>query len=160
MDIDLDYTFAPSEIIYGSRAIKLDTVNEGNCYLGSLNSLCIGVTPQQSELAPGQLGNNTTPFVLAVPPGNAAYPFVPGGSGPLVPVYGPGRRCLWDVDPSFGGQIKPGDLCISSNSGYLTKATPSGPWNQWVLAISTSFANSGQSCNVKIVIFPWMPTGS
>ncbi len=160
MDIDLDFSFAPSEIIYAARAIKLDTVTQGACYLGSLNSLCVGITPQQSDLAPGQIGNNAYPYVLAVPQSNSAYPFAPGGTGTEVPVYGPGRNCLWDVDPAFGGQIKPGDLCISSNSGYLTKAVPTGAWNQWVLAIARSFANANQSCNVKIVIFPWMPTGS
>lgn len=160
MDLDFDYTFAPSETIYGARAVKLDTVNEGNCYLGSVNSMCVGITPQQSMLAPGMIGNATTPYILATPQDNASYPFVPGGTGTTVPVYGPGRRCLIDIDPSFGGQIKPGDLVISGPSGYGTKATPTGAWNQWVIGIATTFANSGQSCNVKVVIFPWMPTGS
>lgn len=157
MDEDFDYTFAPSEIIYGCRAIKLDTVTQGNCYQGSLNSMCVGISVQQSASAPGMIGNNSTPFPLAAPPslGN----FSPG-SVTQVPTYGPGRRCLIDIDPSFGGQIKPGDLVISGNSGYGTKATPSGPWNQWVIGISLSFANSGQSCNVKVVIFPWSPAGS
>lgn len=158
MDLDLDYTFSPSGTVYGSRAIKLDTVTQGGCYLGSLNSMCVGVTPQQSEYAPGQIGNNNTPFPLAVPQSSDVY--APGGSGALVPVYGPGRKCLIDIDPSFGGQIKPGDLIISSNSGYGTKATPTGAWNQWIIGIALSYANSGQSCNIKVVIFPWSPTGS
>ncbi len=160
MDEDLDFTFSPSGIVYGSRAIKLDTVTQGGCYLGSLNSMCVGVTPQQSEVAPGMIGNNATPFVLAVPQSDSSYPFAPGGSGPLVPVYGPMRRALLDIDPAFAGQIKPGDLVVSSNSGYGTKATPTGAWNQWIIGIALSFANGSQSCNIKIVIFPWSPTGS
>lgn len=159
MDVDLDYTFAPSGIIYAARAIKLDTVTQGGCYLGSRNSMCVGITPQQSEYAPGQIGNNSTPFILAQPPSSDVYAPA-GGVTSTVPVYGPGRRCLIDIDPDFGGRIKPGDLIISSNSGYGTRATPTGPWNQWIIGIALSFANSGQSCNVKVVIFPWSPTGS
>lgn len=159
MDIDLDYTFAPSGTIYGSRAIKLNTAVQGGCYLGSLNAMCVGITPQQSEYAPGQIGNNTPPFVLAQPPSSDVYAPA-GGVTSEVPVYGPGRRCLIDIDPDFGGQIAPGDLIISSNNGYGTKATPTGAYNQWVIGISLAFANGGQSCNVKVVIFPWMPTGS
>lgn len=157
MDIDLDFTFSPSENVYGSRAIKLDTVTQGGCYLGSLNAMCVGVTPQQSLNAPGLIGNNTTPFPLAQSSGNSSYA---PGSPQQVPVYGPGRRCLIDIDPSFGGQIKPNDLIVSSNSGYGTKATPTGAWNQWIIGIALSFANGGQSCNIKVVIFPWSPTGS
>lgn len=149
MDIDLDFSFAPSGVVYGARAIKLDPATEGACFLGSLNSLCVGITPQQSEFAPGMIGNSTFPYILAQP-----------GDNSNVPVYGPGRRCLIDIDPAFGGQIKPGDLIVSSNSGYGTKATPTGPWNQWVIGIALSFANGGQSCNVKVLIFPWAPTGS
>lgn len=150
MDNDFDFTFAPSGTIYGSRAVKLDPATADACYLGSVNSVCVGVTPQQSEYAPGMIGNTTFPMVLAQP-----------GDNSIVPVYGPGRNVLWDVDPGFGGQLKPGDLMICGNSGYATKASPFGPWNQWVLAISRSFANSGQSCNCKIVgPWPWMPTGS
>lgn len=158
MDIDLDYTFAPSGTIYGARAIKLDVANQGKCFLGSKNSMCVGITPQQSEYAPGMIGNQSTPFVLAQP--QSSDSIVPGGSGSLVPVYGPGRRCLIDIDPNFGGQIAPGDLVISSDSGYGTKASPTGAWNQWIIGIALSFANGGQSCNVKVVIFPWSPTGS
>lgn len=157
MDEDFDFTFAPSGVVYGSRAIMLDTVTQGGCYLGGLNAPCIGITPQQSEYAPGMIGNNATPFPLAAPPASDVYT---PGSVSTVPVYGAGRRCLIDIDPAFGGQIKPGDLVISSNSGYGTKATPTGAWNQWVIGIALSFANSGQSCNVKVTIFPWMPTGS
>lgn len=160
MDEDLDFSFAPSATVYGARAIKLDPVTQGNCYLGSRNSRCVGVSAQQSEIAPGQIGNNDTPFVLGQPPGSTGYPFVPGGSGPLIPVYGPCRRCLIDVDPSFAGQIAPDDLVISSDSGYATKASPFGPWNQWVIGIALSFAGGGQSLNVKVQIFPWSPTGS
>ena len=149
MDIDLDFSFAPSGTIYGARAIKLDTATAGQCYLGSANSMCVGITPQQSEYAPGMIGNTTTPMILAQV-----------GDNSKVPVYGPGRRCLIDVDPDFGGQLKPGDLVISSTSGYAKKASPFGPWNQWVIGIALSFANSGQSLNVKVVIFPWSPTGS
>ena len=149
MDIDLDFTFAPSGTIYGARAIKLDPVTQGGCYLGSQNSLCVGITPQQSEFAPGIAGNTTPPFILAK-----------AGDNSKVPVYGEGRRCVIDVDPDFGGQIKPGDLVISGNSGYAIKATPTGAWNQWVIGIALSYANSGQSLNVKVVVFPWMPTGS
>lgn len=150
MDEDLDFTFAPSGTIYGSRAVMLDPSTADACFLGGYNAACVGVTPQQSEFAIGLTGNTSPPFVLAQT-----------GDNSIVPVYGPGRRCLWDVDPSFGGQIRPGDLLICSNSGYARKASPFGPWNQWVLAYSTGFANSGQSCNVKIVgPYPWMPTGS
>lgn len=154
MDIDLDYTFNPSGTIYGSRAIKLDTVTQGGCYLGSRNSMCVGVTPQQTEWAVGGApvsvsGITAPPFILAQTDNNSK-----------VPVYGPGRKCLIDIDPDFGGQIKPGDLVISSNSGYGTKATPTGAWNQWIIGIALSFANSGQSCNIRVTIFPWMPTGS
>ena len=158
MDEDLDFTFAPSGIIYGARAVKLDPAVEGACYLGSRNSLCVGVTPQQSEQAPGVIGNQSYPMILAQP--QATDSLVPGGSGAIVPVYGPGRRCLIDIDPNFGGQIKPGDLIISSDSGYGTKASPFGPWNQWIIGIALSFANSGQSCNIKVSVFPWSPTGS
>lgn len=157
MDIDLDFSFSASGTIYGARAIKLDTVTQGGCYLGSLNAMCVGVTPQQSEVAPGMIGNTSTPYPLAEVTGSS--PFIPG-SVVNVPVYGPGRRCLIDIDPDFGGQIKPNDLIISGNSGYGTKAVPTGPWNQWIIGIALSFANSGQSCNIKVVIFPWSPTGS
>lgn len=160
MDLDLDFTLAPSGVVYGSRAIMLDPAVQNACYLGSLNARCVGVSAQQSENAPGLIGNNSTPFPLAQPTSGANYPYAPGGSGPLVPVYGPGRNALIDVDPAFGGRIAPNDLVISSNSGYATKASPFGPWNQWVIGISRSFASAGQSCNVKIVIFPWSPTGS
>jgi hypothetical protein len=149
MDTDLDFTFSPSGTIYGARAIKLDTVTQGGCFLGSKNSMCVGITPQQSEQAPGLIGNTTFPFILAQ-----------AGDNSIVPVYGPGRRCLIDIDPSFGGQIKPNDLIVSSDSGYGTKASPTGAFNQWIIGIALSFANSGQSCNVKVVIFPWSPTGS
>lgn len=160
MDDDFDFTFAPSGIIYATRAIKLDPANQDYCYLGSANSMCVGVTPQQSQSAPGMIGNGSPPFPLAIPIGNASYPYIPGGSGPLVPVYGPGRRCLIDVDPNFGGQLAPADLVISSDSGYAKKASPFGPWNQWVIGICLSFASGNQTANIKVVIFPWNPTGS
>lgn len=154
MDIDLDFSFTPSGTIYGARAVKLDPVTQGGCYLGSRNSMCVGITPQQSEAAPGAAvvavsGITAPPFILAQ-----------AGDNSKVPVYGPGRRCLWDVDPDFGGQVRPGDLLECSNSGYARQAQPTGPWNRWIVAIALSFANSGQSCNVKVVIFPWNPTGS
>lgn len=154
MDDDFDFSFAPSGTIYGARAIKLDTATQGGCYLGSANSMCVGVTPQQSEWAPGGVPTSVTGF--------SAPPFILAqtGDNSKVPVYGPMRRCLIDVDPDFGGQIKPGDLVISSNSGYAKKASPFGPWNQWVIGIALSFANSSQSLNIKVVIFPWSPTGS
>ena len=160
MDEDLDFSFAPSEIIYGARAIKLDPVTQGNCYLGSQNSMCVGVTPQQSQSAPGMIGNNSYPYALAIPQSNSAYPYSPGGTGDEVPVYGPGRRCLIDIDPNFAGRIAPNDLVICSDSGLGKKASPFGPWNQWVIGIALSFANGGQSCNIKVWIFPWSPTGS
>lgn len=149
MDIDLDYSFDPSGTIYGARAIKLDPANQSACLLGSLNAMCVGVTPQQSENAPGITGNNSTPYVLAQV-----------GDNSKVPVYGAGRKCLIDIDPNFGGRIRPNDLIISGNSGYGTKASPFGPWNQWVIGIALSFANGGQSCNIRVIIFPWSPTGS
>lgn len=149
-DIDLDYNLAPSGTIYCSRAVMLDPATANACFLGAYNAACVGVTPQQTEFAPGLTGNTTTPMVLAQ-----------AGDNSNVPVYGPGRNVLWDVDPNYGGQIRPGDLLICSNSGYARRASPFGPWNQWVLAISRSFANSGYSCNCKIIgPFPWMPTGS
>lgn len=169
MDEDLDFTFTPSGTIYGARAVKIDpTVGtqigtytpSGGCFLGSKNSMCVGVTPQQSENPPGLIGNNAPPFILAEPTTGSTYPFAPGGSGPLVPVFGPGRRCLIDVDPNFAGRIAPNDLIISSDSGYATKASPFGPWNQWIIGIALSFANANQSLNVKVWIFPWSPTGS
>lgn len=154
MDEDFDYTFWPSGDIYGARAVKLDTANQKQCYLGSANSPCVGITPQQSAQAPGTYGQTTGPILLASATStSSAYNF-------SVPVYGINRKCLWDVDPNFGGQIKPGDFGISSDSGFMKKASPFGPWNQWVVAISLSFANSGQSCNVVVDPFPWMPTGS
>lgn len=149
MDSDFDFSFDPSGIVYPARAVKLDPATQGGCYMGSLNSMCVGVTPQQSEYAPGMIGNSTYPYILAQP-----------GDNSKVPVYGPGRRCLIDIDPAFGGQVKPGDLVVCGNSGYGTQATPTGPWNQWVIGIALSFASGGQSCNVKVVIFPWQPTGS
>jgi len=159
MDEDLDYTFNASAIVYGSRAIKLDPTVEGGALLGSLNSRCVGITPQQSEYAPGQIGNQDYPMILAQPQSSDALS--PGSAGgPEFPVYGEARRCLIDIDPSFGGQIKPGDLIICGNSGYGTLASPTGQWNQWVIGIALSFANGGQSCNVKVTIFPWAPTGS
>lgn len=157
MDEDLDFSLTPSGTIYPTRAVRLDPATQDGCYMGNLNSMCVGITPQQSEVAPGMIGYNTPPFVLAEPAGTA--PFVPG-SVPRVSVYGPGRRCLLDIDPNFGGQIAPNDLLISGNGGLGTKASPTGPWNQWIIGIALSFANGGQSCNVKVVIFPWMPTGS
>lgn len=158
MDIDLDFTFNASAAVYGSRAIKLDPTTEGAALLGSKNAPCIGVAPQQSELPPGQIGNASGPFVLAQAQGTN---FVPGGQGESgFPVYGEARRCLIDIDPNFGGQIKPGDLIISSDSGYGTKASAFGPWNQWIIGIALAFANSGQSCLIKVTIFPWSPTGS
>lgn len=160
MDEDLDFTFSPSGVIFGSRAIRLDPNVQGGCFLGSRNSMCVGVTPQQSMNAPGLIGNNDPPFPLAQPTSDSAYPYAPGGSGPLVPVYGPNRRCLIDVDPNFGGQIRPGDLVISSDSGFATRASPFGPWNQWIIGIALSFASARQSLNLKVQIFPWSPTGS
>lgn len=166
MDIDLDFTFTPSGTIYGARAVKIDPTvggtytQSGGCLLGSRNSMCVGVTPQQSENPYGLIGNNSPPYVLAEPTSGASYPYAPGGSGPLVPVYGPGRKCLIDIDPAFAGRIAPNDLIISSDSGYGTKASPFGPWNQWVIGIALSFANGGQACNIKVWIFAWSPTGS
>lgn len=150
MDDDFDWNLAPSGDIYGARAVMLDPANPSACYLGARNAACVGVTPQQSESPPGLIGNNTYPYLLAE-----------AGTNFKVPAYGAGRFVLWDVDPNFGGQIKPNDFMICSDSGYARKASPFGPWNQWILAISVSFANSGQSCNCKIVgPFPWNPTGS
>ncbi len=154
MDNDFDFSFAPSETIYGARAVRLDPVNIKQCYLGSLNSMCVGITPQQSEFAPGAApasvsGITAPPFILAQV-----------GDNSNVPAYGPGRKCLADVDPNWVGQIVPNDLVISSNSGYIRRASPLGPWNQWIIMISLSIANPGQSCNGLVVIFPWSPTGS
>jgi len=159
MDQDFDFSFSATGIVYGSRAIQLDRATQGGAFPGNANAMCVGVTPQQSELAPGQIGNNSTPFILAQPA--ATDVFAPGGQGgQIFPVYGAGRRCLLDIDPAFGGQIKPGDLVVCSTSGYGTKASPYGPWNQWIIGIALSFANGGQSCNIKVTIFSWSPTGS
>lgn len=154
MDSDADFTFDPSETIYGARAVRLDPVTQKACYLGTLNARCVGITPQQSEWAvsavpTGISGYSTPPFILAQV-----------GDNSKVPVYGPGRKCLIDVDPNWVGQIVPNDLVISSDSGYARRASPLGSWNQWVIGISLSIANPGQSCNVVVVIFPWSPTGS
>ncbi len=160
MDLDVDISLAPSEIIYPCRAIMLDVANEGKCYNGSLNARCVGISAQQSEDAPGAIYNNTPPYAAAIPQTSTSYPYSPGGVGPEVAVYGPGRKCLIDIDPNFTGQIRPNDLIVSSNSGYGTLATPTGSYNQWVIALSLAFANGGQSCNVRVELFPWLPTGS
>ena len=155
-DLDLDFSFAPSGIIYGARAIKMDPTTANACLLGSKNAMCVGVTPQQSEFAPGMIGNTTFPMVLAQP----SDPNLAAGSVANVAVYGPGRNCLLDIDPNFAGRVAPNDLLECSDSGYGTKAQPTGPWNRWIIMISRSFANGGQSCFGKVVIFPWAPTGS
>lgn len=149
MDEDFDLTLAPSGTIYGARAVMLDPANTKKCYLGGANARCVGITPQQSQYAPGLVGNTAPPFILA-----------DTTNGGNVPVYGPGRKCLWDVDPSFNGQIAPNDLVECSDSGYATKAQPTGAWNRWIVAIALAFASKNQSCNVMVIIFPWMPTGS
>ncbi len=156
MDSDFDFTFGPSETIYPRRAVRIDPlgVNEGQCYLGQLNSRCIGVTPDQTEFAPGGaptgvVGITAPPFILAQV-----------GDNSQVPVYGEGRRCLIDIDPAFAGQVAPNDLIVSSNSGYGTKATPTGPWNQWIIMVALTVANGGQACLGKVTLFPWSPTGS
>jgi hypothetical protein len=137
----------------------LDPTAEGSALLGTANARCIGITPQQSEYAPGQIGNQSFPMVLAQP--QSGDSLVPGGvGGSSFPVYGEARRCLIDIDPAFGGQIVPGDLVICSTSGYGTKASPFGPWNQWIIGIALTVASSGQSCLVKVTLFPWSPTGS
>ena len=173
MDEDLDFTFSPSGIIYSARTIRIDpgvgnqfsipgnppSAPSGGCFMGSKNSMCVGVAPQGSENPPGLIGN-TAPFVFAEPWNGAGYSYTPGGSGPVVAVYGPGRRCLMHVDPAFAGRIAPNDLLISSDMGYVTKASPFGPWNQWIIGIALSFANADQYVNAKVWIFPWSPTGS
>ena len=157
MDEDLDFSFSPSGVIYPARAIRLDTVTQGGCYVGTANAMCVGVTPQQSENAPGLIGNNTYPYVLAAPPGSDVYP---PGSPSRVAVYGPMRRALIDIDPAYVGTIAPNTLVISSTNGYGTAANLSSGSNQWIIGISLSFATAGQSCNIKIVIFPYLPTGT
>lgn len=156
MDSDWDFNFSPSGNIYPSRFVMLDSTTQGGCFMGGLNAMCVGATPQATEFAPGQLGNTQPPYVYAV----GTDPNLPPGSQSRVGVYGPGRNCLVDVDPAFAGQIKPGSLIVCSNSGFATLASPFGPWNQWIAGISRSFANGGQTVNVKLVIFPWSPTGS
>jgi hypothetical protein len=173
MDEDLDFMFTPSQIIYGCRAIRIDpSVGAGNlvqggsstpsggCFLGNLNGMCVGVSAQQSEYAPGLIGTSGPPFPLGQPQTDSTYPYAPGGSGALIPVYGPNRRCLIDVDPAFGGRIAPNTLIISSNSGYAIPASPYGSYNQWIIGIALSFASAGQSLNLKVQVFPWLPTGS
>lgn len=157
MDDDFDFTFTPSGTIYGARAIMLDTATQGNCYLGSLNARCIGITPQGTEYAPGMIGNQTAPLPLAQPASSDQFA---AGSQSRVPVYGPGRKCLIEIDTAFAGQIKPNDLIRSSNSGFGTLASPTGSWNQWIIGRALSFANGSQTCNVLVEIFPWLPTGS
>ena len=149
MDSDFDFSFAPSETIYGARAIKLNTAVQKGCYLGSRNSPCIGISVPGTEYAPGMLGYTTGPLAVATV-----------GGSPEVAVYGEGRRCLWEVDSGYAGQVHPGDLLVSYDSGTARPATPTGPWNQWVLAISLSFASGGYCADVKVTIFPWAPTGS
>jgi hypothetical protein len=156
MDSDFDFNLNPSGPIYPARAIMLDPTTQDGCFLGNLNAMCIGVTPQQSEFAPGQIGNAVPPYILGI----GSETSLPPGSNSRVAVYGPGRNTLIDIDPAYAGQIKPGDLVISSNSGYGTKASPFGAFNQWVIGIARTFANGGQSCNIKVWIFPWTPTGS
>ncbi len=149
MDLDLDWSLAPSETIYAARAIMLDPANQDKCYLGTRNARCVGITPQASSDAPGLIGNNSYPYVLA-----------DTTSGANVSAYGPGRKCLFDVDNTFGGQVRPNDLLISYDAGLARPASVTGSWNQWIIAIALSFASGGQSCNVKVWIFPWLPTGS
>lgn len=146
MDIDLDHSFAPSETIYGARAVRLDPVTQGGCYLGTANARCIGITPQQSEYAPGLAGTSGPPFVLAQT-----------GDNSKVPVYGIGRCCLWDYDPAAGSAVAPNDLLISGAAGVAVKAATTGTTVQWVLGIALSHAVAGQSINVKVVLFPWRP---
>lgn len=154
MDIDLDYSLNPGETIYGARAVRLDPTTQDNCLLGQVNSRCIGITPQQSAQPPGLIGNSSYPYILAEPDSTSAT------GNQKVPVYGPGRKCLFDIDSNFGGQVRPNDLLISSDAGLGKPATVTGPWNQWIIAIALSFANAKQSCNVKVTLFPWIPTGS
>lgn len=149
MDSDFDFSFAPSETLFGARAIKLDTGNEGKCYLGSRNSPCIGISVPGTDFAPGMIGNTVGPLPLATTT-----------DGTNACVFGIGRRCLWEVDPNFAGQVHPGDLLISWDSGYARPATPTGAWNQWVLAMALSFTSGNYCANVKIMVFPWAPTGS
>jgi hypothetical protein len=159
MDSDFDFTFNASGVIYPARAIKLDPTTEGGAFVGSKNAPCIGISPQQSEYPPGMIGNQSFPYILAQP--QSSDSIVPGGQGGTeFPVYGEGRRCLIDIDPNFGGQIKPGDFIISSDTGFGTKASPFGPWNQWVIGQALTFANGSQSCFIKVTLFPWSPTGS
>ena len=148
MDEDLDYTFNPSATIYPARAIMLDTVNQGGCYLGTTGALCVGITPQQSDYAPGLVGNNSYPYILATP-----------GDNSKVPVYGPMRRCLIDIDPSFGGTVAPGTLIMASTStggNLVGTGTPyvAASGTYYIIGIALSFATAGQSCNVKCIIFP------
>lgn len=154
MDSDFDHTLEPAETIYGARAVKLNPAVMGECLLGSLNARCIGITPQQSAFAPG--GATVTVAGITAPP----FILAQVGTNQKVPVYGVGRRCLIDVDPDWVGQMAHNDLVISSNAGYARRASPLGSWNQWIIGISLSVANPGYSCNVKVVIFPWSPTGS
>lgn len=152
MDLDLDFSLNPGEIIYGARAVRLDPSTQDNCLLGQRNSMCIGITPQGSANAPGLIGNNSYPYILADP--------ASATGNQKVPVYGPGRKCLFDIDPNFGGQVAPNNLLISYDSGLGRPAASTGSWNQWIIAIALSFASGGQSCNVKVWLFPWLPTGS
>src|SRR5579863_6689763 len=151
IDNDFDFSFSPSGICYPARTVMLDSTTVKACFMGGQNAMCVGVTPQQSEFAAGMIGNNSFPYILAQP----NEPNLPPGSQSRVPAYGPGRKTLLDIDPAYAGQIKPNDLVISSNSGYGTKASPFGPWNQWIIGIALAFANGGQSCNILVWIFPW-----
>lgn len=155
-DSDWDFNLNPSGIIYPARFVMLDATTQDGCFMGGLNAMCIGAVPQTSEFAPGQIGNAQFPYIAA----QASEPSLPPGSQSRVGVYGPGRNCLVDVDPAFAGQIRPGSLIICSNSGFATLASPFGQWNQWICGIARSFANGGYTVNVKLVIFPWSPTGS
>lgn len=151
MDSDFDGSLAPSETIYACRAIRLDPANEFAGYLGQRNSMCVGISPQASQDAPGLINNNSYPYVLAGTGTNDAKQFS---------YYGEGRKCLWDVDSDFGGQIRPNTLLVSYDLGLCRPAATTGSYNQWIVAIALTFASGGQSCNVLVKIFPWLPTGS
>lgn len=153
MDLDLDYNGVAGNTLYGARAVQLSFLANETFLLGNLNAMCVGICPQGSAYPPGGV-----PIATA---GISTPPFIFRTVGMATGVYGQGRKCLWDVDDTWAGQVRPNDLLISGNGGLCRRASPFGPWNQWILAIALSFANPGFSANVRIIgPWAWSPTGS
>jgi hypothetical protein len=153
MDLDLDYDGNAGGTLYGARAIMLDPTTNSQFLQGTLNAMCVGITPQESLYPPGGVTIATA--------GISTPPFIYRTIGKPAGAYGQGRKCIWDVDDTWAGIVRPNDLLICGNGGLCRRASPFGPWNQWILAIALSFASPGFGANVRIIgPWAWSPTGS